>query len=109
MMKNIDFSKPLRTKDGLPVTLVTTAGREPYPVVGFIGDYYMPKCWTKTGNYSIVPNEYDLVNVPEKQYVNLYHKENKVVAGIPRTRLEDAITDSAIEVGYIKTVEIEWY
>lgn len=74
----IDFTKPVQTKDGESVEIITTNGRGMYPVLGFIGDNDAPKSFTVDGVYYTGENfSYDLENVPEKEieivrYYNIY-------------------------------------
>lgn len=79
--KMIDWDKPLRTKSGLPVRLVTNKAtdleyrRHGVIVEGKDFDTYI--IYKNDGSYQSHPNELDLENVPEKivRYVNLYEKE----------------------------------
>ena len=70
--KMTDFTKPVQTRSGLPVTIITTEGRGYYPIVGYIGDCTHPDAWPKDG---ISKHGYydDLINVPEKRvmYANM--------------------------------------
>lgn len=71
----INFNKPLQTRDGQPVTILSTSGRDQYPVVGYIGDDVALYSWTNEGKmYADGSNSYDLQNVPETGvcYVNVF-------------------------------------
>lgn len=73
----VDFDKPLQTREGVPVTLITRTGRGEYPVIGYIEPSTDIASWTAEGNYlSNNGNEHskDLVNAPVKfvRYVNVY-------------------------------------
>lgn len=46
---SINLNKPLRTRYGEPVTILSTKGRGMYPVIGYIGDDQDIKYWTKYG------------------------------------------------------------
>lgn len=65
----VDFTKPVQTSDGRPVEIITTKGRAPYPVIGYVDDNSMPISWTIRGRqYSDEsPSANDLINVPEKR------------------------------------------
>jgi hypothetical protein len=72
----IDFTKPLQTRMGDPVQLITTEGRGQYPIIGYIADSKTPATWTKDGNkLQGVSRTEDLVNVPPAKqvaYINVY-------------------------------------
>lgn len=80
MAKPLDLAKPLQTRDGRPVTLITTKGHDSYPLVGYIGGDYFPEMWEHDGtsaatSFSNGPS--DLINTPEKppkmvRYLNRY-------------------------------------
>ncbi len=62
----LDLDKPLQTRDGSPVTLITTKGREPWPLVGYIGDASIPSSWRSSGRaFPDKTHQRDLTNVPE--------------------------------------------
>ena len=69
MTDKLDLTKPLQTRDGRNVTLITTNGRDPWPLVGYTGDDYgVPKVWDKNGNYiKEIDRSFDLMNAPEKK------------------------------------------
>lgn len=75
----IDFTKPVQTKDGRPLEIVTIRGRGDYPVIGFIGDSTAPSTFTADGKFflGLENNNEDLENVPAKpveivRYFNIY-------------------------------------
>lgn len=71
----IDFTKPVQTRRGYPVMILTTDGRGNYPVVGYIRESTDVHTWMSSGRYCTGPEgPLDLINVPEKRvvYVNLY-------------------------------------
>jgi hypothetical protein len=84
----IDFDKPLQTKSGEPVEIITTNGRGYYSVKGYIGNSEHFASWGKKGDVlgGIGACVYNLVNVPEKRYayVNVY----KEYAALNATREE---------------------
>ena len=75
-----DPTKPCMTRDGRPVALITTQGREPWPLVGYIGGDTYPSFWTVRGDFEIEDDlscPYDLINTPEPKrsgevWVNVY-------------------------------------
>ena len=78
----LDLTKPIQTRDGRPVTLITTQGRAPWPLVGYISDKTSPDCWHRDGSYdhSCPLGITDIINVPEpkrsgKVWVNIYPNE----------------------------------
>jgi hypothetical protein len=59
-MSNIDFTKPVETVTGIPVQIISTSGREPYPVVGYIGEHSLAtQEWTAGGLYNARESESD--------------------------------------------------
>lgn len=70
----IDFKKPVQTRRGYPVTILTTDGRGNYPVVGYIWERTDVHTWMRSGRYfADLEGPLDLINVPEKRtaYVNI--------------------------------------
>ena len=90
MTDKLDLSKPLQTRgtspdhsDGEPVLLLSTNGREPLPLVGYIRDSLRVSTWSAEGvfYYDGSQSKYDLINVPEKKrsgevWVNVYPKDS---------------------------------
>lgn len=74
----IDWTKPIQTKDGKPVEIITISGRLfLYPVIGYIGTETSTSTWTKDGKYMKSGHraDKDLENVPPPKkvtYVNIY-------------------------------------
>lgn len=76
----IDFTKPVQTRDGQPVTILTTKREHAlYPVVGMVNDeevlvFTAEGCLFDDG----MEDDMDLVNVPVKQefWINIYHNEH---------------------------------
>lgn len=64
-----DPTKPVQTRDGRPVTLIFTNGREPWPLVGYIVNDVTPNIWRANGYYRPggIAYELDLINAPEPQ------------------------------------------
>ena len=64
-MSNIDFTKPVETVTGIPVQIISTSGREPYPVIGYVGERSLAtQEWTAGGLYNAreSESEYNLRN-----------------------------------------------
>lgn len=64
-MSNIDFTKPVETVTGIPVQIISTSGREPYPVIGYVGEHSLAtQEWTAGGLYNAreSESEYNLRN-----------------------------------------------
>ena len=76
----LDFNKPIQTKSGKPVEVITTNARnEVYKVIGYMGDNTETEDWTINGKFYSDNEEstFDLINVPEKSevqefYINVY-------------------------------------
>jgi hypothetical protein len=47
----IDITKPVRTRDGTPVEIISNKGREPYTLVGYIGNGRELDEWAADGAY----------------------------------------------------------
>jgi hypothetical protein len=66
-MSNIDFTKPVETVTGIPVQIISTSGREPYPVVGYVGEHSL--CleeWTSDGLFNVEELDYSDYNLRNK-------------------------------------------
>lgn len=60
----IDTTKPLKTRAGTPVAILTGSARsEVYPIIGYIGDATSFETWTAEGKVqaSAAASDYDLV------------------------------------------------
>ena len=74
----LDLTKPCMTRDGLKVEFITTSGREPYQLIGYVGDGSSIVEWRRDGKR--LPShetQMDLINVPEPKrvvdfWVNVY-------------------------------------
>jgi hypothetical protein len=64
-VKDLDFSRPIRTKHGLEVEIISTGGRPGKELIGYIGTNLLPSTWNAEGQYCDTPSEMDLENVPE--------------------------------------------
>ncbi|MBF7012514.1 hypothetical protein QUC32_22975 [Novosphingobium resinovorum] len=72
----LDFTKPLSTRDGRPVSLLTTEGRGSYSVLGYVGDNDSLYAWTAAGKYlshTAAPLDSDLVNVEPIEEPDVVH------------------------------------
>lgn len=72
----IDFKKPVQTRSGSPVTILTKEARGKYPLIGHIGESKTLSRWDKNGKLYAGDDQErdaDLINVPEKRtaYVNI--------------------------------------
>ncbi|HET8685549.1 MAG TPA: hypothetical protein VFM18_02655 [Methanosarcina sp.] len=108
----INFTKPVQTRDGLPVRILCTDRKDDYPIVGLVkyqsGEEV--RTWTDSGSYSLdLTNRHkDLMNVPETKiyYMNVYW--NRV--GVYNSSLEQAhsnINESA-QSEYICTLKLTY-
>lgn len=81
----IDWSKPVQTRDGRPVEIITTKGRDRlYPVMGYIADNTAPDHWDSKGRFyagQTAGCPADLVNVPEERELWLNVNEGGVFFG----------------------------
>ena len=72
----LDLTKLVMTRDGRKVELITTSGREPYSIIGYVDDGVVE--WKNDGRrLSSHETRMDLVNVPEPKrvvdfWVNVY-------------------------------------
>lgn len=70
-----DPKKPVQTKSGKKVSLVTTEGIGGYPLIGYMGERTFPELWTKEGKlHEGCESPLDLINIPEERdvWVNVY-------------------------------------
>lgn len=67
-MKKLDLTKPVQTRSGIPVTLISTKGRELFPFIGYIGESRDISSWDENGRVDpFCVSSTDLMNVPEKK------------------------------------------
>jgi hypothetical protein len=74
----LDLTKPLQTKAQRPVRILSTEGKEPYPIVGYIGDSPRPTAWTQEGkchNDAPVANLENVPPVRHVRYLNIYSND----------------------------------
>lgn len=75
----IDINKPVKTRDGRSVTLISDKGRKvgvsgaTYPLVGYVGDSKGLTTWTADGAWNAAegPTDHDLIQECEV-WVNVY-------------------------------------
>lgn len=72
----LDYHRPLQTKDGRDVQIITFEGRDPeYPLVGYVTDDMGLYHWSATGRCFAGLPELNLINKPGIQhirYLNFY-------------------------------------
>lgn len=71
---SFDFTKPVFTRSGEPVTIITAEGRSlVFPIVGYIGDARIFSMWTENGQFlpDTLDDPRDLVQ-PVAVYLNVY-------------------------------------
>ena len=101
----IDYTKPVQTRDGRPVTILSTEGRGQYPVIGYVGKDTAMKKWSAEGNYSTDGDRtLDLINVPDRIecWVNVYPEH----FSSPHESKEQA--DSVAEKHRIACIKVEY-
>ena len=107
----LDLTKPLQTRDGRPVTLITTQGREPWPLVGYIGGNTSPWTWRSDGTIGKWETDYDLINVPEPKrngevWVNIYVSDGGSILSVSWVSRQDA--DKNAHPARIACVRVPW-
>lgn len=76
-MTKIDPELPVRTRDGRPVQIITTKGRnKDWPIMGYVGDDTELVQWTPTGRAwsSGYESPHDLIQDREV-WVNIYDQD----------------------------------
>jgi hypothetical protein len=59
----LDFNKPIQTRDGRKVEILTSKGREPYPIVFYVEGQNLPQTRPITGkSLSNIERPSDLIN-----------------------------------------------
>lgn len=107
----LDYTKPVQTRDGRPVTILTFSGRGDWPIIGYISDSEYLTAWAENGKLCLDPaaqdNE-DLVNVPQHTSQTFYFRvyDNEVILVDEGQTRSDASVDFIIENGRI--VDITW-
>lgn len=106
----IDFTRPVRTKDGSKVRVLCTDCPGKYPVIGIIEGDNEPRNWTLEGRFHSQEHSWDLENEPQriKKYANIYRDGDEYwVAGPLQDTYEKAKDYKNGEV-YITTVAVEF-
>lgn len=106
----IDFTKPVQTRDGQPVTILTTKrDSDNYPVVGMISNTDV-HVFTTDGKYLYGGNDYhlDLVNVTVKHeaWINIHHHKDGSPWSCSYKTKEQA--DYCVGTGRIACVRVEY-
>lgn len=105
----LDLTKPLQTKAQRPVRILSTEGKEPYPIVGYIGDSPRPTAWTQEGKCHNDAPVANLENVPPARhvgYVNVYGDDGDGYTYA--VRKDRATADERAGDGRIACVRIEY-
>lgn len=71
---SINLNKPLRTRYGEPVTILSTEARGRYPIIGYIEDHQDLKYWSKDGLSDTHNSSMDLENVERtvERYLTIF-------------------------------------
>ena len=99
--KMTDFTKPVQTRSGLPVKILTVAGRDKQCVIGHIGDSKSYYFWTKDGLSRLTgtESENDLINAPEKRvaYIYFYRSSNQSIFALSHECSAELIAKRRVE------------
>ena len=103
----IDYEKPVQTKSGMQVEILTIVLAGDYPILGRLGDGAY-RVWDRLGNsvHGVLRYPLALENVPVKKrvvWVNIY----KDAAPSAHTSLENAHDFSQPGIGIIGMVKVE--
>lgn len=105
-----DLTKPVQTKSGDKVRVLCTDRSGPRPVIvlkTLPGGWETVQSYFADGRYATAKDVEDLVNVPEKRWVNVWRDGcGRVKLGTPH-ECELAAVRLRPEEGFIKTIEIE--
>lgn len=102
----IDISKPVKTRDGQPVTILIDKARGQYPLIGYVGESDIVRFWTADGKYYENGQEsrFDLVQ-SNVFWVNIYPTSMFGLADIHASREK---ADSVAAPGRIACVRVEF-
>jgi len=112
----IDFTKPVKTRDGKEVRILCTDRRDKnYPVVALIGDTDETAYYTKGGKYfhDKAPSTFDLVNVSQECWVNIYYSPSSGCFWLSRHQFNskkeaaDNYKDCLSDDICVKTIKLE--
>lgn len=108
----IDFTKPVQTRDGRPVEILSANGRGPKPIKGYVADNIDLCSWTTDGKIyqgdTMFERGSDLVNVPPPKkvmYINVYGDGNFSCFYRSRTEADRGATirrQACVRVEYTK-------
>jgi hypothetical protein len=65
----IDIAKKYKTREGLPVEIISVSGRGDFPILGYVAKGHTVNYWTATGRWHSTPgaeNRKDLIEVPRE-------------------------------------------
>lgn len=97
----LDLSKPVQTRDGRRVTLLSTAGRGDYPIVGYIDGSSDIRTWCHVGTFfSGAKRACDLINVAETVEFMKWINVHKTPNGKPHIVMCDTREDADRASGY---------
>lgn len=107
----IDITKPVKTRDGREVEIISDKGRGGKPLHGYIVNSEIIMCWSIEGKYYLgVTSDNDLIQEPEKKtlWVNVYRGGDGLVRGFVAHRTKEdadgqAVSDriACVKVTYI--------
>lgn len=102
-LTTIDFTKPVETVEGIPVTIISNEGRGEYNNIGYVDNDPILRCWTNAGIDDYYPT-YNLQNTPEKikKWLNIYSSGH----GFLHDNKQDAYT--VLGIDRIACIEIEF-
>ena len=108
----LDLTKPMQTRDGQPVEIITTKGRYPkFPIVGYIGSFEYLELWALDGSNRVAQGRAELVNVPEPQrvvdfWVNVY--PNNFDSPRPFAHWTKDAADACVRENRTACIHIRW-
>jgi len=113
LVTEIDWDKPLQTRDGDPVTIITRVGRGKYCVIGYIGDEDDTTHWLPDGRFFDDEQDTDgrdIINAPEKPmqkevWFNVF-KENGTLRTGHRFDTRQEADDSPSNTGRVGCIKV---
>lgn len=101
-------SVEITTRDGRKVEIIKQNGREPWPIVGYIGDSHDPEWWKSNGGYgSSWDKAWDLILAPPKpETIKVYVYRSDVGGNLLATASTGGRIDSFTLID-IKTIVID--
>ena len=106
--KDKDGNLLAQTRDGRPVTLIATNGREPWPLMGYVAGESIVSIWPKDGVWG---GDSDLINIPEPKrggevWVNIY--DNSGPTAHYRRHCADYTSGEDPRSKRIASIRVEW-